>query len=199
MEFLRGTKFDQRTREHDAELAATLREAVLQMCFVHGFVHADLHPGNFLIQDGTRLVLFDAGMANLIQADVLEQFIDFSRCLAIGTPDDFVQHVKRFHTYVGEIDWEGLRTDVGVLLERFRQQSTAKLEYGELFVEIFAIARRYKARPVTELTLVMVAMMTVQGIGKVLNPGGNAFEEMAGFLVPMLAARHQAGAASAKA
>ena len=24
-------------------------------------VHADLHPGNFLIRDGTQLIVFDAG------------------------------------------------------------------------------------------------------------------------------------------
>lgn len=192
MELMHGTRFDQREPGHDRALAATIRRAVLKMSFVDGFLHADLHPGNFLIQDGTRLVLFDAGMAKLLEGNILEQFLDFSRCLAFGTPDDFVTHIKKFHTYIGEIDWDGLRRDVGALLARFRSQSTAHLEYGALFADIFAIARRYRARPMPDLTLVMVGMMTVQGIGKVLDPESNVFEEMTGFLMPLLAARASA-------
>jgi ubiquinone biosynthesis protein len=193
MDFMHGTRFDQRDRSHDRALAATVRRAVLKMSFADGFLHADLHPGNFLIQDGHKLVLFDAGMAKLLEGDILEQFVDFSRCLAVGTTDDFVAHIRRFHTYMGEVDWDGLKRDIGGLIDRFRAQSTGNLEYGALFADIFAIARRYRARPVPDLTLVMVAMMTVQGIGKVLDPDSNVFAEMAGFLLPLLAQRAAPG------
>jgi ubiquinone biosynthesis protein len=195
MQFMHGVRFDRRPAGHDEALAKTIRQAVLKMCFADGFLHADLHPGNFLIQDGSRLILFDAGMAKLLEGDVLEQFVDFSRCLAIGTPDDFVDHMRRFHTYLGEVDWDGLKADIGGLIGQFRAQSTANLEYGALFAEVFAIARRYRVRPMPDLTLVMVAMMTVQGIGKVLDPESNVFVELAGYLMPMLAQRAQAAAA----
>ena len=105
----------------------------------------------------------------------------------MGTADDFVGHIKRFHTYIGEIDWAGLRKDIEVLLLRFRAQNTARLEYSQLFADIFLIARTYKARPVPDLTLVMVAMLTVQGIGKELDPENNVFQEVAGYLMPLLA------------
>ena len=49
------------------------------------------------------------------------------------------------------------------------------------------VARTYKARPVPDLTLVMVAMLTVQGIGKVLDPENNVFQEVASYLMPLLA------------
>jgi ubiquinone biosynthesis protein len=194
MDFMRGTRYDGRDRAHDRALAATIRRTVLKMAFADGFVHADLHPGNFLIQDGTRLVLFDAGMAKLLGPDVLEQFVDFSRCLALGTTDDFVDHIRRYHTYVGEIDWDGVRRDIGALLGTMRAKSTGQLEYGVLFADIFAIARRYRVRPIPDLTLVMVALMTVQGIGKVLDPESNVFVELGGFLLPLLAARSAASA-----
>jgi ubiquinone biosynthesis protein len=183
MDFMRGVHFDRRSTEHDKRLAATLRQTIMKMAFTDGFLHADLHPGNFLIQDGTRLVLFDAGMAKLLEGNVLEQFVDFSRCLAFGTPDEFVTPIKTFPTYVGEIDWDGLRRDVTALLARFRTQSTAGLEYSSLFVDIFAIARRYRARPIPDLTLVMVALLTFQGLGKVLDPESNVFGELAIYLL----------------
>ena len=187
MEFVRGTRFDARDRTHDRALAATIRLLMFRMCFDHGFVHADLHPGNFFVREDQKLVVFDAGMAKLLTEDIFVQFVDFSRCLTVGSADDFVDHIKRFHNYMGEVDWVSLRGDIEVLLVRFRAQNTARLEYSALFADIFAIARRYRARPVPDLTLVMVALLTVQGIGKVLDPESNVFQEVATFLMPLLA------------
>jgi ubiquinone biosynthesis protein len=186
MEFMRGTRFDRRDRAHDKQLARTVREMMFKMCFDDGFIHADLHPGNFLIRDGSQLVVFDAGMAKLLRDDVLIQFIDFSRCLSAGTADDFVDHIRKFHTYVGKVDWDGFRGDIVPLIASFRSKNTARLEYSHLFADIFALARKYKVRPVVDLTLVMVAMVTVQGIGKTLDPENNVFEEVAGYLMPLI-------------
>jgi ubiquinone biosynthesis protein len=190
MEFMRGTRFDKRDKVHDKPLAKTIREMMFKMCFDDGFIHADLHPGNFLVRDGTQLIVFDAGMAKLLRDDILLQFVDFTRCLTIGTPDDFVAHVRRFHTYVGDTDWDAFRKDITPLIEGFRAKTAARLEYSQLFADIFALARKYKARPVVDLTLVMVAMVTVQGIGKTLDPENNVFQDVATFLMPLLAKKN---------
>ena len=44
------------------------------MCFEHGFVHADLHPGNMVVQGDQELVIYDCGLATLLHEDVLERF-----------------------------------------------------------------------------------------------------------------------------
>jgi ubiquinone biosynthesis protein len=165
------------------------------MCFADGFIHADLHPGNFLVREDHRLIVFDAGLAKLLDGDILEQFIDFSRCLTMGTADDFVAHIKRFHLYSGDVDWASLRRDIEGLVGRFRAQDTARLEYSQLFGDIFSLSRKYRARPVPDLTLVMVALLTVQGLGKVLDPDNNVFQEVAAYLVPLLAAKAPAASA----
>jgi len=194
MEYMHGTRFDQRDTTHDRTLAHTIRHMMFKMCFADGFIHADMHPGNFLVREDHRLVVFDAGMAKLLEGNIMEQFVDFSRCLTMGTPDDFVGHIKRFHTYLGEVDWASLRSDIGDLLARFRGQDTGRLEYSDLFADIFSIARTYRARPVPDLTLVMVALLTIQGLGKVLDPDNNVFLEAAGYLMPLLAGRPAGGA-----
>ena len=134
-------------------------------------------------------------MAKLLGDDVLEQFVDFSRCLTIGSADDFVGHIKRYHNYIGDVDWTSLQRDIAALLGRFRGKNAASLEYTQLFADIFALARNYKARPIPDLTLVMVALLTVQGIGKVLDPANDVFQEVGVYLLPLVA-RHMAAAAA---
>jgi ubiquinone biosynthesis protein len=192
MEFIRGTKVDELPPGHYPELARAVRVTFFKMCFEHGFVHADLHPGNMVAQDGYKtIVIYDCGLAKLLHEDVLIQFIDMTKCMAMGTADDIVAHLKRFHTYIGEIDWEALRVEVEAFAQKFRGKDTAKLEYGELIGEMFAIGRKHKVRPVTDMMLVFVALITAQGIGKMLEPEHNVFGAVAAFLIPILMKRNE--------
>jgi len=195
MQFIRGTKIDALPADTDparkVHLANVLRQVMCKMCFEDGFVHADLHPGNMVVQDDDTLVLFDVGLAKLLHDDVLIQFIDMSKCLAMGTPDDLLAHLKRFHKYLGTVDWKALRVEVGAFAARFRSKDVGKLEYGELIGEMFELGRRYNVHPVPDMTLVFVALVTAQGIGKMLDPGHNVFATVAQFLIPILTRRNE--------
>ena len=194
MEFVRGTKIDAQPAERKLPLAATVRHVMMKMCFEDGFLHADMHPGNMVVDDAGRLVLFDVGLAKLLKDDVLEQFIDMGKCLSMGTPDDLVAHLKRFHTYIDGVHWDELRAALEEFALKFRARDAATLDYGQMFNELFAIGRRYQVRPVTDLTLVLVAMVTSQGIGSMLDPGVNVFAEVARYLMPILMKRNAAAA-----
>ncbi len=191
MEFIRGTKIDAQPEARKLPLAEVVRQSMFQMCFEDGFLHADMHPGNMLVDDDGRLVLFDVGMAKQLHEDVLIQFIDMGKCLTMGTPGDLVAHLRRFHTYMGDTDWDALSKEVEAFALKFRGQNAAELDYGTLFNEMFAIGRRYDVRPVTDMTLVLVAMVTSQGIGKMLDPHVDVFAHVARYLVPILMKRNE--------
>ncbi len=195
MEFVRGTKVDALpadfTDAKRAKLALAIRTAMFKMCFEHGFIHADLHPGNMVVEADGRLVIFDAGLAKFLAEDILIQFIDMTKCLAMGTADDLVAHLQRFHKYLDGVDWEALRKEVTSFTAKFRSKDVAKLEYGELIGDMFAIARKHNVRPVTDMMLVFVALITAQGIGKMLEPDHNVFASIAQFLMPILMKRNE--------
>ncbi len=192
MEFVRGEKIDALPPgTRDPKLAQVVRRTMFKMCFEDGFVHADLHPGNMVVREGSKIVIFDVGLAKQLEEDVLAQFIDMSKCIAMGTPEDIVTHLKRFHKYLGEIDWAALRVDVEKFALAFRGKDTSKLEYGELFGEMFAIGRNHHIHPVPDMMLVFVALITAQGIGKMLEPEHNIFSTLAMYLIPVLMKRNE--------
>ncbi len=191
MEFVRGTKVDALAPGDHTRLAETVKLVMFKMCFDDGFMHADMHPGNMMVVDSGELVIFDVGLAKQLQEDVLIQFIDMSKCMAMGNPEDLVGHLKRFHRYLGDVDWDAIGRDVAAFAERFRGQDTRTLDYGKLFNEMFAIGRKYKVQPVTDMAMVLVALVTAQGIGKMLNPDDNAFADVARYLIPVLMRRNE--------
>ncbi len=196
MDFVRGAKVDTLKAGQHPEVARTLREAFLKMLFEDGFLHADMHPGNLLVQEDETIAIFDVGLCKHLDEALLTMYIDFNRCLVMGTTQDYVNHLRTYHAYAeGTIDWDTLERDVDALRAQFHGKTASELEFGALIEHVFAIGRRHGVRPVPDLTLMMVGLVTAEGIGKQLDPESDSFGEVARYLTPILARRGMLGAA----
>lgn len=190
MDFIRGRKIDTLARGEHPEVASRLRNAFLKMLFEDGFLHADMHPGNLLITDEGTIAIFDVGLCKHLSEELLVQYIDFNRCLVMGTTQDYIAHLKTYHSYAGgSIDWARLERDVDGLRSMFQGKTASELEFGALIEQLFALGRRHGVRPVPDMTLMMVGLVTAEGIGKQLDPHSDSFGEVARYLTPILAKR----------
>lgn len=197
MDFIRGRKIDTLEPGERPEVAPRLRTAFLKMLFEDGFVHADLHPGNMLVMEDGTIAIFDVGLCKELSEELLVQYIDFNRCLAMGSSADFVRHLRTYHSYVaGSIDWDALQRDVDKLHADFLGRPAAEIEFGALIDRVFALARRHGIRPVPDMTLLIVSLVTAEGLGKQLDPMSDSFGEVARFLMPILARRGMLAAAA---
>ncbi len=187
MSFERGKKLDALGDGDHAALARLTRTVFLKMCFEDGFVHADLHPGNMFLGEDGALIIFDVGLCKFLTPALHLQLVDFSRCVAMGTAGDFVAHLRRFHTYMGDVDWAEVQRDAERFVAQFRDRQAGELEMGVFIKEIFAIARKHHIQPLPEMTLILVGVVTAEGLSKRLAPGVNTFHEMAAFLMPLIA------------
>jgi ubiquinone biosynthesis protein len=186
MDFVEGSKLDALGPGPHRAIAQQTRSTFFQMCFEDGFVHADLHPGNLLLTPDGKLAIFDVGLVKQLDDAVLAQFVDFAKCLAVGTADDFVAHLRRFHGYLAEVDWDAVQRDAVTFIGRFRGKTSSELEMGELINGVFAMSRVHHIRPVADLTLILVGVVTTEGIAKTLDPEVDMFRELAGYLMPLL-------------
>ena len=191
MEFVRGEKVTRAAQVRFPDLAARLREAFLQMCFDDGFLHADMHPGNFVVESDGTICIFDVGLTKQLTDELLEHYIDFNRCLALGDVEDFMHHLRSYHRYIdGQVNWAALEQDVTTFSNEFRAMSAKDLEFRKLIDHLFDVGRRHGVRPVPDMTLMMVGLITAEGIGKQLDPEVNSFQEVSNYLIPVLARRN---------
>jgi predicted unusual protein kinase regulating ubiquinone biosynthesis (AarF/ABC1/UbiB family) len=91
MEWVAGDKVDRlqqrfATGQLDFQrLMQTLTEVYLRMLLVEGFVHADPHPGNILVEENGTIVLLDWGMAYQLSRHTRETILALA--LAAGRDD----------------------------------------------------------------------------------------------------------------
>ncbi len=198
MQFVRGTKADELPADEDhTELVERLRNGMFKMLFVDGFLHCDLHPGNFVVTDDRKVAIFDVGLCKELSDDLLIQFIDWNRCLVMGGAEDHVRHMKTYYLRDrDDIDWDELVRSVEEFTASFRGKTQAEIELSELVDGAFALGRKYGLRPVTEMTLIMVGVVTADGVGKQLDADTDSLQAIAEFLMPILAERGMLGEAS---
>ncbi|MEZ4328905.1 MAG: AarF/UbiB family protein [Polyangiales bacterium] len=200
MEFIHGSKVDALPEGDHSDLANLLSHMFLEMIFNHGFLHVDLHPGNFVVQADGRVAVFDVGLVKELTPELLDEFVDWNRCLVMGTANDFVAHMKVYHTYVeGTVDWDALVVDLERFVSSFRGLSKEEIQVGELLDQAFALGRKYKVHPKVEFALIMVGVLTSEGVGKILDAKTDMLAEMSQYLLPLLMARATKGMLHAQA
>jgi len=190
MEFIDGI------RESDLETAgidplgiarAGLR-CVCRMIFSHGFVHADLHPGNMRFFAPQRVVLLDLG---LIGALVDEDRLSLAQTLHAFATGDGKTVARLFYDnapHKATSDYAAYEREIIDLVDSLRQRGLGNLQVSLEIGRIFDILRRHRIRARSHMTMVNLALMTAEGLGKRLAPQLSLTDEALPYLVEALTA-----------
>jgi predicted unusual protein kinase regulating ubiquinone biosynthesis (AarF/ABC1/UbiB family) len=183
MEYIHGIKVTDRAALEQAgislhEVARLLNDLYAEQILHLGFLHADPHPGNLLVQPGPRLVLLDHGLTvplapslvdalrHLVQALTSDDFDGVSRALAKAG----------MRLEDGDVDIATLLNLVGVLLGYDQpSESGENVDAADLGMQI---GRSIGTIP-TDLLLVGRALGLIDGITKQLDPNMDTMEIIA--------------------
>lgn len=152
------------------KLARIGGEAILQMVFLDGFVHADLHPGNILLTKDDRVVLIDLGMVTEIPADLRRPWIE--TFMALSQKDE-KQVARLFYEYaptVGDTVYSDYEREVAEQLSKILGKSLGEVEVGKAVSGMMNVLRRHRVQVDPSFTVVHIALLVAEGLGKQLDP-----------------------------
>lgn len=192
MEFIEGVKItDAPLRGYDPRLIARrgLR-AVVEMVFRDGFFHADPHPGNIFVMEGSRLAYLDLGLAGRVSEEVKDTML----LLILSIVREDFEEVVRIFYKIGikedDVDMSEFRADVMDICEKHFGKPLKYMELGAFIKDILEGAFRHRIRIPLEYALMCKALITMEGVGKKLDPDINIFEESHPYLVEIFKKRY---------
>lgn len=152
------------------ELAERGGRTILKMVFEDGFVHADLHPGNiFLAADGT-MTLLDLGLATEIPEDMRRPWLDTFSALAARDGKRCAELFYEYAPTVGTSDYATYERDVALYLERLYGARLADVEVSAVVSGMMNVLRQHRVQIDPVFTVVNVALLVAEGLGKQLDP-----------------------------
>ena len=172
-------------------LAQRGAQSVLKMIVEDGLFHADPHPGNVFYLPGNRIAFIDFGMVGQLTRRRREQLLR----LLLGL-------VQRDATSVSDVllDWTGdaldidteqLEAEIEAFVDRYHGVPLAQLELGQMFSDVTGILRAHHLALPSDLALLVKAFITLEGMGRGLDPQFRMAEEALPLLRRALRERYQ--------
>lgn len=201
MEYVEGIKISDlpRLTAKGYDLKAIARngaDAILNQVLIHGFFHGDPHPGNLYILEGNRICFLDYGMVGRLDEELKYQLVD----LIMAILDRDVDRVLNSLLFSGqlneEIENQQLRRDLSEFIDDYYELPLQEINAGKLLTEFIEILTDYRIRFPSDLMLLAKALVTIEGIGRQLDPEFNMINHIKPFMQKLLKKRVNPAAVS---
>ncbi|HSL53015.1 MAG TPA: AarF/ABC1/UbiB kinase family protein [Pyrinomonadaceae bacterium] len=181
LDFIRGTKVIdleglRANRISPVKVNRMLIRTYLKQLLEDGFFHADPHPGNLLVMDSGHLAFFDFGMVGRITPALQAQMIDAFFHVVGRDVKGLGQDIINLNFLKPGVDPETVRPVVESLFTHYLNLKLGDVNFKELTYDLAEVIYEYPFRLPSNFTYVMRALMTLEGIGVVTDPGFSFFE-----------------------
>ena len=182
MEYIEGIKINHLKELDKAgydrkQIAENGAKAFMKQMLIDGFFHADPHPGNILVMENEIIGFMDFGMMGKIDEESREKYIDLLiAVLEYDSNKILAGMLELGFTSQETIDTRSFKIDIADILAQYYDKALKEIKLGEFVTQLVQISIKYHIKMPAELTLLGKSLLTIEGIGLVLDPDFNLTE-----------------------
>lgn len=170
-------------------LAARGADAVLKMVLIDGYFHADPHPGNVKYLPGNRMAFLDFGMVGRLPHPRRDQIIDLLAALAQRDEHGILSVLLEW-TSESAVDEEQLVADIADFIFNYENLSLKDIQFAALLNDVIALSQQHHLVLPTDLTLLFKALISLEGLGRQLDPDFQMVKHLTPFVKQVMMARY---------
>jgi len=163
--------------------------AVLKMVFEDGFFHADPHQGNVFFLPENRVAFIDFGMVGRLSEARRRELVDLLQGFVERNPDRVVDILMQW-TRHDVLDEEALTSDVDALIDSVHSVPLKSINLPQLINDLVALLREHNLALPADLTLLTKAFVSLEGMGRQLDPDFDVMATAEPFLRNLVLARY---------
>jgi ubiquinone biosynthesis protein len=175
MEYIAGTKITSLSPlvrlEYDGKaLAEQIFRAYLQQILVHGFFHADPHPGNVFLTEDHRVALIDLGMIARIAPRTRELLLQLLLAISDGRSDDAADTAIKLGEAKNGFDEQSFRRRIAELVGHHQNLSLEKISVGAVVLDVTSASAEANMRVPPDLAMLGKTLLNLDAVGRTLDP-----------------------------
>jgi predicted unusual protein kinase regulating ubiquinone biosynthesis (AarF/ABC1/UbiB family) len=175
MEYVPGKKVTEmsplaRMEFDGAALAEDLFRAYLDQILVHGFFHADPHPGNVFLTPDYRIALLDLGMVGRIAPRLQEDLLQLLLAISEGRGEEAAQIAIKIGDRREDFDDKEFTRKISEIVVMQKSATVEQLEVGRLVLEVTQTAAENGILAPPELTMLGKTLLNLDQVGRTLAP-----------------------------
>jgi len=164
-------------------------EAILTQVFIHGFFHADPHPGNIIITKDKKIAFVDFGIVGHFDENLKNKSIELFYGIIESDTDKIVDTlVELSDTEVKNKD--ELKYEISDLLMPLQDSDIGKVKISYVLEEILDISLNYGLKMPAQFILFGKTVITLEGIALEYDPKFKLVESSKIFLEKLIMQRY---------
>lgn len=174
-------------------LARRGAQAVLKMMLEDGFFHSDPHPGNVFYLPDNRIAIIDFGMVGRLSEERRYQLA----VLLFGLVSHDTQNVADVlleWSGGAQIDSDTLQAEIDSFVDQYHGVPLKSFDLVAMLSDLIAILRDHGLALPPDLALLIKAFITLEGMGRQLDPDFDMASEATPLLEQVLLAHAAPGA-----
>ncbi len=191
MEYLEGVSLNTVIKAPDDEydkkkIALDGADSFIKQILVHGFYHADPHPGNIFVVENDTVAFVDFGMMGHLDNDLREDLAKIFLFISEGDAKLLTKQLMYMGIVEDTDDYKQIEYEIMLLLDRY---------YGMQFNDVSGVIRGLMEEDVLndygvvlprDLILVLRTISMIDDVGKALYPEFNTTEMIKPYVTHLL-------------
>ena len=152
------------------QIAENLSGAIFKMVFIDGYFHADPHPGNLFVLHEGVIAFLDYGMVGKLDRE-LKTFV--TMLIAEYIQQDsagFSEVLLAMGSAPSDLDRKRFILEIDRLLRQYYGAALRDIRIGEMLRKALRISAKHNVRLTASLSLLVKALVIVEGIDRLLDP-----------------------------
>lgn len=150
--------------------------SIIRMLYDDGFFHADLHAGNLKIipgeePDDLKIGFIDLGMVGRFNPKLKRRMLYYYYALVRGDVENAARYLLDMARIGEGGDPDGFRRAVSDMARHFLMRSKkGDISFAQVILQSLSLGARYRVFFPVEMTLMVKALVTFEGVGRTLDP-----------------------------
>lgn len=196
MEYIEGLRIDElgpdTTQDFTpADVAARGARLFMRMAFEFGIFHGDPHPGNIRIRHDGTICLLDYGMIGILDHELKEHLIDLFAAVAHQDVERAVRLVLEIGEPCRDVDQDLLLIDMRDFVGNYYGVELEHLRIDQMLNDFVSILSQHGIRCPASIALLIRALVTLEGIGRGLDPHFNLAIHLQPYVETLIKQRYQ--------
>jgi predicted unusual protein kinase regulating ubiquinone biosynthesis (AarF/ABC1/UbiB family) len=178
MEYLPGIKIDDRAgleaqNINPDKIISLGISAYLKQLLQDGFFQSDPHPGNMAVDGNGKLIFYDFGTMTEVKSMEKTQMMRTFFAVLRKDTDEVVETLIYMGLVEPMADMTPIKKMIAFLLDRFRDRPVDLQEFEQISGEIYLMFEQQPFRLPPQMTFIIKALTTLDGIARALDPQYN--------------------------
>ncbi|MCK9395274.1 MAG: AarF/UbiB family protein [Methylobacter sp.] len=164
--------------------------AVIKMIIEDGFFHADPHAGNVFYLPDNRLAFIDFGMVGRLTEERREQVVSLLYGMTNHLPVKVAEILEDWSDNI-YTDEQVLTIEIEAFVDQYSSLALKDLSLTAMMSDLMALLRDHKLMLPADLALLVKAYITLDGLGRQLNPDFNTLAFSAPYVQKVMMERYR--------